>query len=129
MREVTEYVKETIKTRGNVPGTDEPEASSSQTASYLIYFLFGVLEVLLVFRFIFKLAGASYGSYFVNLIYTLSGIFILPFTGIFRQATTAGVETTAVLEPATIVAIIVYAVLAWGIVALVKILSGKKQPE
>ncbi|HJY98408.1 MAG TPA: YggT family protein [Patescibacteria group bacterium] len=93
----------------------------------LIYFLFGVLEVLLVFRLIFKLAGASYGSVFVNFIYSLTGIFILPFAGIFRSATTEGIETTAVLEPATLVAILVYAALAWGIVALVGILSRERE--
>ena len=61
------------------------------------------------------------------MIYNLIGIFILPFEGIFRRGYTQGVETTSVLEPSTLTAIIVYAVLAWGIVKLVQILSGKKQ--
>ena len=103
------------------------EATSSQTAEYLIYFLFGILEVLLVFRLIFKLAGASLSSTFVGLIYGLTGIFILPFEGIFRRGFTQGIETTSVLEPSTVVAIIVYAILAWGIVKLTRILSGKRQ--
>lgn len=47
--------------------------------------------------------------------------------GIFRAAVSQGVETTAVLEPATLVAIVVYAVLAWGIAQLVMILSRKTQ--
>lgn len=101
------------------------KAESSQTIGYLIYFLFGTIEILLIFRLAFKLSGANPGSSFVNLIYSLTQIFIMPFAGIFRQATTAGVETTAILEPASIVAIIVYAVLAWGITQLVVILSGK----
>ena len=104
-------------------------ATNTQTAGRFIYFLFGVLEVLLVFRLIFKLAGASLGSAFVSLIYSLSGIFIVPFSGIFRTATASGVETTAILEPATLVAIIVYAVLAWGLVALIRVLSGEQQPD
>ena len=62
----------------------------------------------------------------MGLIYSLTGIFIMPFNGIFRQATATGVETTAVLEPATLVAIIVYAVLAWGIVALIRIASRER---
>lgn len=124
---MAEYVKETITTRGSDNTPKNNEATSSQTIEYIIYFLFGILEILLTFRLVFKLAGASFSSAFVSLIYSLSGIFIMPFTGIFRQATATGVETTAILEPSTLVAIIVYAILAWGIVKLVRILSGEKQ--
>ena len=85
-----------------------------------------MLEILLAFRFILKLAGASRSSAFVNFIYGLTGIFILPFEGIFRRAVTQGIETTAVLEPSTMVALAVYAVLAWGIVILVRIFSREK---
>jgi hypothetical protein len=63
----------------------------------------------------------------VGLIYGLSGIFILPFEGIFRRGYAQGAETASVFEPSTLVAIIVYAVLAWGIVKLIKILSGEQQ--
>jgi hypothetical protein len=102
-------------------------ATSFQTVEYLIYFFFGTLEILLVFRLVLKLTGASLSSAFVGLIYGITGIFILPFEGIFRRGFTQGIETTSVLEPSTLVAIIVYAVLAWGIVKLLRILSGEKQ--
>ncbi|MDP2861105.1 MAG: YggT family protein [bacterium] len=85
------------------------------------------MEVLLAFRLVFKLTGASISSAFVGLIYGLTGIFILPFEGIFRRGYAQGVETTSVLEPSTLVALIVYAVLAWGIVKLLRILSGEQQ--
>jgi hypothetical protein len=103
------------------------KATGSQTVEYLVYFLFGVLEILLAFRLVFKLTGASLSSSFVGLIYGLTGIFIAPFEGIFHRGFAQGVETTAVLEPSTLVAIIVYAVAAWGIVKLVRILSGDQQ--
>jgi len=105
------------------------EASNSQTIEYLIYFLFGILEVLLAFRLVFKLIGASLSSAFVGFIYSLTGIFILPFEGIFRRWFAQGVETTSIFEPSTMVAIIVYVVLAWGIVKLVRILSGEQQTD
>ena len=126
---MTEIVRETVRTENEVASTpvNAGEVSGTQTTARLIYFLLGILEVLLAFRLIFKLAGASPGSFFVNAIYSLTGIFIMPFRGIFRQAVTTGVETTAILEPATVVAIIVYAVLAWGIVALVRIISGERK--
>jgi len=109
----------------NTPSKND--ATSSQTVEYLIYFLLGLLEILLVFRFFFKLTGTNLSSAFVKMIYNLTGIFILPFEGIFRRGYTQGEEPTSVLEPSTLTAIIVYAVLAWGIVKLVQILSGKKQ--
>lgn len=128
---MTEMIKETVTTQGSnvnpAVNSSKVKASSSQTIEYLIYFLFGILEVLLVFRLIFRLTGASMASGFVGMIYGLTGIFILPFEGIFRQAMAKGVETTAVLEPATLVAIVVYGALAFGVVKLLGILSGKVQ--
>ncbi len=130
---MTESVNETVTTeRSNIsPTSSNPVkilATSSQTVEYLIYFFFGVLEILLAFRLVLKLMGASIGSAFVSLIYGLSGAFILPFEGIFRRGFTQGVETTSILEPSTLVAIIVYSILAWGIVKLLRILSGERQP-
>lgn len=119
--------RETVTTRENNVNPAKREATGPQTIAYLIYFLFGVLEILLAFRFVLKLLGASLSSGFVSSIYDISSIFILPFEGIFRTGTTQGVETTSVLEPATLVAMIVYAVLAWGVVKLISIFSGEKQ--
>ncbi len=103
------------------------EATNSQIIGYLVYFLFGTLEVLLAFRILFKLLGANPSSMFVSLIYNVTKLFILPFDGIFRPGFTEGIETTSVLEPSTVVAIFVYALVAWGIVKLVQIASGEKQ--
>lgn len=129
---MAEIVKESITTQNEGPKeavTTETKriATTSQTVEYLFYFLFGMIEVLLAFRLIFKLAGASISSAFVGLIYGLTGILILPFEGIFRRGYTQGIETTSILEPSTLVAIIVYAVLSWGIVKLIRIFSGEKQ--
>lgn len=126
------FIKETVTTKINNADTmNDPltkrEATGFQTVEYFIYFLFGALEILLAFRLLFKFTGASVSSAFVDLIYALSGVFILPFEGIFHRLFARGIETTSVLEPSTIVAIIVYAVLAWGIVKLIWIFSGEKQ--
>ncbi len=102
-------------------------ATGSQTIEYLTYFVFGLLEVLLAFRLIFKLAGANTTSAFVNFIYGLTGLFILPFEGIFSRRVSQGVGTTSILEPATLVALVVYPLLSWGIVKFVHIVSGEKQ--
>jgi len=127
-----ETIKETVTTQSDGNNTvtakhNRNAATSYQTVEYLVYFFFGLLEILLAFRLLLKLTGASMSSSFVGLIYNLTGIFILPFEGIFRRGFSQGLETTSVLEPATLVAVIVYAVLAWGIVKLIRISSGEKQ--
>ncbi len=141
---MTEIIKETVTTQDSEPkvvlnnptGSEstpvmatqvKTAATSSQTIEYLVYFFFGLLEVLLAFRLIFKLAGASASSAFVSFIYGFTGLFILPFEGIFRRGVSQVMETTSVLEPATMVAIVVYAFVSWGIVKLIHILSGEHQ--
>lgn len=129
---MTEITKETVTTKENTANpiantSGQKEATSFQTIEYLIYFLFGALDILLAFRLVLKLTGASILSAFVGLIYSFTGIFILPFEGIFRMWFAQGAGTTSVFEPATLVAIVVYAVLAVGIVKLIRILSGKQQ--
>jgi uncharacterized protein YggT (Ycf19 family) len=97
------------------------EATNSQTLQYLVYFLFGALEILLAFRFILKLTGANSYNSFVSLVYGITGVFILPFRGIFGS--------TGAFEPSTLIAIAVYAIVAWGIVKLLSVLSGERQEE
>ena len=129
---MTEIIKETVTTQGAslnraVAVPTKIEATTYQTVEYLIYFFFGVVEILLAFRLVLKLTGASLGSAFVGFIYGVTRLFTLPFEGIFRRTVTAGMETTSVFEPSTLVAIFVYAVLAWGIVKLIRISSGDQQ--
>lgn len=102
-------------------------AHPSQTIGYLIYLIATILETLLIFRLILKLTGANPESGFVSFVYDMSANIIAPFSGIFRTATTQGVETTAMLEPANLVAIVVYGAGAWILAQLVAILSGRSQ--
>lgn len=135
---MTEVTKETVITKelNNIPVVQnsvksviKTKVTGVQQVEQIIYFALGALEVLLAFRFILKLTGAGQGSSFVQFIYNASKLFILPFEGIFRRAVSEGIETSSVVEPSTLVALIVYAVLAWGIVSLIRMLSGEAQSE
>jgi len=95
----------------------------------IVYYILGIIEAFFAFRLMFKLLGANPGSVFVSLIYTVSGAFLAPFSGIFRTAVTKGIETKSVLEPATIIAMIVYALIAYGIVRLIEIFGTHKDKE
>lgn len=129
---MAEIIKESVTSENEgqtaaVTTEVKSEASAFQTIEYLIYFIFGFLEILLAFRFIFKLTGANASSGFVNLIYDLTGIFVLPFEGIFSRGSAEIMENTSIFEPAIVVAILVYGILAWGIVKLIRISSGERQ--
>ena len=100
-------------------GIIEKTHKESFTARRVVYYILGIFEVLFAFRLIFKLLGANPKSGFAAFIYSVSQLFLSPFTAIFRSAATNGIETKAVLEPGTIIAMIVYAVVAWGIVKLI----------
>lgn len=127
-----EYTKETVTTEetgtGEAPKKpSKRESTGTQTVQYVVYYIFGALEVLLAFRLVLKLFGANPGSGFVSWIYNFSAGFVWPFWGIFPNPTTEGAVTTAVFEPATLVAIIVYALFAWGIAKLISIFAGERQ--
>lgn len=92
----------------------------------IVYYIFGALEILFLFRLLFKILGANPVSGFVSFIYSISGVFLAPFNGIFRTAENQGIETTSVLEPATIIAMIVYAIIAYAIVKMIEIMKASK---
>jgi len=97
----------------------------SFTVNRIIYYVLGAIEILLAMRLVFKLLGANPSSSFVSFIYTISQGLLIPFHAIFRSAATQGIETTAVLEPSTIIAMVVYALIAWGFVKLIVIMKGR----
>ena len=88
----------------------------------IVSFTLAILEVLFAMRLIFKLLGANPTNGFISFIYNLSGFFLAPFSGIFRSAVNPGIETKSVLEASTIIAMIVYALVAIGIIRLIEIL-------
>lgn len=129
---MAEIIKETVVAQQVGPKAarvteTKQVASGVHTTQQLIYFVFGLLEVILVFRLILKLAGANTASAFVRFIYGLTALFIAPFEGIFRRGVARGIETAAVFEPSVLLAIVVYALLAWGIAMLVQIISRDKE--
>ncbi len=129
MVESQEKVQETeVADEGNKQVVRERTSTSSTAENRLtltngIYFVLGVIEIFLLFRLLLKLLGANPASGFVNFVYNISGFFNAPFKAIFHSTATNGDVTKGIFEPATLVAAIVYVVLAWGIVKLVHLNS------
>jgi uncharacterized protein YggT (Ycf19 family) len=91
-------------------------------AAAVVGFIVGVVDVLIAARFLGKLLGASSQSAFANFIYQVSSPMVAPFKGIFANAG-SGANT---LETASLVAIAVYAVIAWGLVVLIRIVTAPR---
>jgi len=104
------------------PPATESEAPASSVVARIVWFLAGILLVLLAFRFALVLMGANPANGFANFIYTVSHPFAAPFFGLFGYSLRYGVSR---VELSTLVAMAVYALVAFGIARLVTI----REPE
>jgi len=83
----------------------------------IIWSVLGLVEVLLGLRFLLKLMAANPDSGFGTFIYGITGLFVMPFTGL----TPSWVTGAAILEVTTLVAMLVYALFFWGVVYVIRI--------
>jgi hypothetical protein len=91
----------------------------------IIWYILGVIEVVLAFRVVLKLLGANTLSGFTSFIYSVSNPFALPFAGILGVT---GLSQMT-FEWSTLIAMAVYAVIAYGIVALFQLIKPTNQEE
>lgn len=91
----------------------------------IIWYIYGIILTLLAFRVVFKALGANPNSGFVSLIYALSDPLALPFAGIFRTTVAQG----SVFEWSTLIAALVYLLLAYGLVKLLQLIKPASPQE
>lgn len=91
----------------------------------VVYYVFAVIEILIGLRFILRLLGANRDAGFVAFIYTVSSFFMAPFNAVFKTQVSSG----AAFEGSALVALAVYALVAWGIVSLVRAVSPRRSSE
>jgi hypothetical protein len=108
----------------SLPSTAARRAADLWRAKRIIYFIFGAIEALLAIRFVLLALGANEASGFVRLIYGLSRPFVLPFQGIFGEPTLGA----SVIEWASLVGIIVYALVAYGLARLAELFYTTTTP-
>lgn len=80
----------------------------------VVWYILNFLEVLLAFRFALKLFGANPEAGFSSLIYGITYPFAEPFLNVFRVTRVVG----STIEWTTLLAMLVYWLLAWAIVRL-----------
>lgn len=135
LRGIMPDIKQTV-TRTQERGVDDIGASVQQdtkrihtesavdaktTAQNIVWYVLGVIEIALAIRFVLKLLGANATSSFVNFIYVITKVLTVPFDTVFGTSVTTTGATHSVFEPSIIVAGLVYALIAWGIVKLITI--------
>ena len=76
----------------------------------IVYFMFGAVLLLLAVRVILQLVGVNAENAFASFIYGLSAPFVALFASLVQNPTLGGVS---VLEITTLIAILVWAIVAW----------------
>jgi uncharacterized protein YggT (Ycf19 family) len=103
--------------------TSDPHAGRRERARRIqggIYLLFGILEGLLAIRFFLALLGANPAAGFTQFIYSITKPFLAPFVGLFGTTRSGG----SVLDVSSLMAIIVYSLVAWVLVKAVELVMG-----
>ena len=105
---------------------DEFTAKKTLFKTYqVVWYVISVIEVLLLLRIIFRLLSANPGSGFVSLIYSLSSIFVIPFSAIFPSPA----EGNYVLDTPAIIAFGMYPVLAYLLVKFLQLFKPTSATE
>lgn len=90
-------------------------APGNVVAQRVVWYIVGFIIALLALRLVLQLLGANQGNAFVDLVYGMSGIFATPFFGMFNYTPSYGISY---FEISTLVAILIYALVGWGIAKL-----------
>ena len=104
----------------------ESKTSAKTTAVNLVWYLYGLIAILLAIRMILKLTGANSANGFVSFIYSVSGVLSAPFDSIFGVKSATAGNTQSVFEPSILVAIAVYALIAWGLTKLLTLNDNRR---
>lgn len=105
--------------------TLSPRTKPLYRGTQIVWYVLGVLEVVLAFRFLLKLLGANPEAGFTNFVYNISYPFAAPFLAVFNVQQVEG----SVLEWTTLLAMLVYWIVAWGIVKLLVMGKDVSTPE
>lgn len=101
--------------RQNVSRT--AQASGVVVAQRFVWFIVGVINVLIAIRFALLLLGANQSAGFVDFVYAVTAVLVAPFAGILGEPAYG----SFVFEWTSLLAIAVYSLIAWGIAKLLTV--------
>ena len=104
---------------------NSPTTKPLYRGTQIVWYIFGLIETLLLFRFVLKLLGANPLAGFTAFIYNATYVFASPFISVFRVTYVEG----SIFEWTTILAMLVYWIAAIGIIELFLIGKTVSTPE
>jgi YGGT family len=110
-----------------VTSAHDPYAGRRATSVRLvqaIYLVFGVIEGLLLIRFLLRALAANAEAGVAQAVYGITGVLVAPFSGLFG---TPQITTGAALEVSTLVALLVYAAIGWILARAAWLLFGESR--
>lgn len=104
---------------------NSPSTKPLYRGTQIVWYILGILEALLAFRFVLKLLAANPSAGFSSFIYNVSYPLAAPFLNVFGITKVEG----SIFEWTTLLAILVYWLIAWGIVKLFFMSKSVSTPE
>ena len=99
-----------VERKREVRETEAP----TDTLRRIVNIIFTLAGLLLIFRFVFLLLGANPNNGFVDAIYGITEPFVMIFSGIFAERS----WSDGVLEPASLLALVVLFIVSWLVQSL-----------
>lgn len=103
--------------------TTTQEVSPVFRLAQFVYVVFGIGISLIIIRVILKALAANPDAGFTSFLYSVTNPLVAPFQGIFA---TPQAGTGSVFELSSIIAIIVYALIAWALVRLIALMGRRR---
>jgi uncharacterized protein YggT (Ycf19 family) len=111
---MTDYKE--VRTTQHEQGREQRVATFK--ATQLIWLLLGILEAAIALRVVFKLIAVNATNPFASLLYNVTDLFVAPFASLIGAPAAGGM----VLEISSIIAMIVYFLIAWALERIVYVL-------
>ncbi|MEI8061781.1 MAG: YggT family protein [bacterium] len=92
-----------------------PSTKPLYRGTQIVWYVLGIIEVLLAFRFVLKLLGANPAAGFTSFVYGITYVFANPFLSVFRSSQ---IVTGSIFEWTSLLAMVVYWIIATAIVNL-----------
>ena len=112
----------TDRTQTSVTDPYADRRAMSVKMTRAIYLIFGVIGAVLVIRLVLKALAASAEAGFAQLIYAVTGPLVAPFMGLFG---TPQAPSGATLEVHTLIALVIYALIAWLLIRAAWLVFGE----
>ena len=104
---------------------NSPSTKPLYRGTQIVWYIVGLIEVILAFRFVLKLFGANPEAGFSSFIYIITQPLAYPFLTVFRISRIEG----SIFEWTTILAMFVYWLIGWGITKLLVMGKTVSTPE